>query len=547
MDFINFIMVIQGCGIMSFLQFQFWLFLCILVLAYYFLPKKFQWICLLIGSYVFYAFAGIKTIGYILFTTISVWIGTIYINKINERKEAELIEKKEFLTPQTKKNIKSIARKKQRVIFWCILLANFSILGFLKYFNFMSDNINGIFNIITGNKTEPIRLGLLLPLGISFYTFQSMSYLIDVYNGKYKAEKSLPRFALFVSFFPQILQGPINRFDKLANQLYEHHEFDLKKFEYGLQLILWGLFKKMVIADRAVTVVDGVFGHYSNYGGGITIIGILLYSLQQYSDFSGGIDVVMGIAELFGISMAINFKRPYFSTSLSEFWRRWHITLGSWMRDYIFYPLALTKRVSKIGKLTNKYCGKRIGRVIPVAISNIVVFLVVGIWHGASWHYVAWGLYNGIIIAFSAMLEPFYVWLKKVTKVKTESFFYYVFRILRTFFIVNLGWYFDRAVSLRASIYMLHNTITNFKFNQLTDGTILKLGIKELDFRILFVATIILFTISVIQECGIQVRKFLSERNLIFRWVVFYILIFAIISLDASSGNLLGGFMYAQF
>lgn len=532
---------------MSFLQFNFWLFLCILILAYYILPKKFQWVCLLIGSYVFYMSAGVKTVVYIVFTTFSVWIGGLVISKINEKKDQELIEKKEVLTPQIKKDIRILAKKKQRRIFWCVLLVNVGILSFLKYFNFASENVNIIFNMITKNQTNPIELKLLLPLGISFYTFQSIGYLVDVYNNKYEAEKSLPKFALFISFFPQIIQGPINRFDKLADQLYESRKFDLKKFEYGLQLILWGLFKKMVIADRAVSAINEIFNYYGKYGGAVTIFGVLCYSLQQYADFSGGIDVAMGVAELFGINMSINFKRPYFSTSLSEFWRRWHITLGSWMRDYIFYPLALTKRMSKIGKAANKYLGKKAGKVIPVAIANIVVFLVVGIWHGPYWHYVVWGLYNGFIIALSAILEPFYTWLKRITKVNTQCFSYHVFQMLRTFFIVNLGWYFDRGNTLAASLYMLHNTITNFRFDQLIDGTILKLGLAEFDFKVLFVAIIVLFIVSVMQERGIQVRKFLSEQNLIFRWIVLYALIIAIISLDASSKNLLGGFMYAQF
>jgi alginate O-acetyltransferase complex protein AlgI len=532
---------------MSFLQFNFWLFLCILISSYYLLPKKFQWTCLLIGSYVFYAFAGIRTIGYIIFTTFSVWIGTVLISNINERKEDELVKKKNVLTLELKKNIRTLAKKKQKIIFWCVLLINFGILGFLKYFNFFVENITGVFDLTTGNKIQPITLGLLLPLGISFYTFQSIGYLIDVYNDKYKSEKNLFKFALFVSFFPQIIQGPINRFDKLANQLYEARKFDLKKFEYGIQLILWGLFKKMVIADRAVSVVNQVFNHYDQYGGGITIVGILFYSLQQYADFSGGIDVAIGIAELFGINMSINFKRPYFSTSLSEFWRRWHITLGQWMRDYIFYPLALTKRMSRLSKLAGKYLGNRMRKVIPVAISNLVVFLVVGIWHGPYWHYVAWGLYNGIIIASSALLEPFYVWLKRMLKVNTECFSYHLFRILRTFFIINLGWYFDRARSLKASLYMLHNTIMNFNINQLLDGTIFKLGLKEFDFQILFLASIVLLAISIMQENGIKIREFLSEQNLVFRWILLYLLIFAIITFDSSSTNLLGGFMYAQF
>jgi len=255
----------------------------------------------------------------------------------------------------------------------------------------------------------------------------------------------------------------------------------------------------------------------------------------------------MGISELLGINMAVNFRRPYFSTSLSEFWRRWHISLGAWMRDYIFYPLALSKKMSKVSKLANKYIGRKAGRIIPVAFSNLVVFLVVGVWHGAYWHYIAWGLYNGIVIAFSTILEPLYEWLKRVTKVNTECFSYHLFRVLRTFFIVNLGWYFDRASNLNSSLYMLHNTVANFKITQLLDGTIYKLGLKEQDFRILFWATVILFAVSVLQERGVKIREFLSKQNLVFRWAVFYVLIFAVISFDASSGNLLGGFMYAQF
>lgn len=532
---------------MSFLQFNFCIFFVILILAYYILPKKVQWICLLIGSYIFYISAGVKTVGYIIFTTLTVWVGTIIISKISENMKIELTEKKETLTPESKKQIKALAKKKQRIIFWCVLLSNFGILAFLKYFDFLSKNIVGLFNMVTHYGTVPMKLDLLLPLGISFYTFQSMGYLIDVYNGKYKAEKNLFKFALFISFFPQIVQGPINRFDKLSEQLYKTHRFDWQKFKYGLQLILWGLFKKMVIADRAITLVNETFKNYDNYGGAITVVGVLFYSLQQYADFSGGIDVAMGISELLGINMAVNFRRPYFSTSLSEFWRRWHITLGAWMRDYIFYPLALSKKMSKVSKLANKHLGRKAGRIIPVAFSNLVVFLVVGIWHGAYWHYVAWGLYNGIVIAFSTILEPFYEWLKRVTKVNTECFSYHLFRILRTFFIVNLGWYFDRASNLNSSLYMLHNTVANFKITQLLDGTIYKLGLKEQDFRILFWATVILFAVSVLQERGVKIREFLSKQNLVFRWAVFYALIFAVISFDASSGNLLGGFMYAQF
>ncbi|WP_244834531.1 MBOAT family O-acyltransferase [Clostridium sp. BJN0001] len=530
---------------MSFLQAGFWGFLCILLAVYYFMPKKkYQWVILLIGSYVFYLYAGVKTSIYILLTTLTTWYGALLITKISEKKKANL---KITEDKQEKKNIKKIAKSRQRKVFWCILLFNFGILAFLKYFNFLMINIASLMSITSGNYIKPLSLGLMLPLGISFYTFQSMGYLIDVYNGKYSAETNLFKFALFVSFFPQVIEGPINRFDKIASDLYKEKKFDITRVEYALQLILWGLFKKIVIADRAILVVNKVFDNYNDYGGAIIVFGILFYSLQQYADFSGGIDMAIGIAELFGIKMSKNFKRPYFSVSLAEFWRRWHITLGTWMRDYIFYPLALTKTISKIGRVTKKRFGKNVAKIPTVGFANIVVFLVVGIWHGPYWHYVAWGLYNGLIIASSAVLEPIYEKLKKFTKVNTKCFSYKLFMILRTFFIVNIGWYFDRGNSIRASFNMMYITITKFNLGQILNGTILSLGLNKIDFIILLFATLILFTVSVMQENNIKIRIFLSEQNLVFRWAVLYGFIFITVALAYASKDSSGGFMYAQF
>lgn len=532
---------------MSFLQISFYVFLVALLVAYYLLPKKMQWVCLLIGSYIFYLNTGINTIGFILITTITIWAGALMIEKEEEKKRNALKIGKEVLSTEEKKKLKVQTKKKQRWIFWSILVFNFGILAFLKYFNFASENISDLISLITGKEIEPLQLGLLLPLGISFYTFQSVGYLVDVANGKYKAEKNLFRFALFVSFFPQIIQGPIGRYDKLSEQLHAERKFDIDRIKNALVLMLWGFFKKLIIADRAIVIVSQVFDNYNDYGGAMTVIGVLFYSLQQYADFSGGIDVATGVAELFGIQLAPNFMRPYFSKSLSEFWRRWHISLGAWMRDYVFYPIALTKGVNKMGKFMGKKFGKHIGKVMPVAFANIVVFLIVGIWHGPYWHYVAWGLYNGVILAVSALLEPVYIWMKKLFKVKEESFGYSVFQIARTFFIVNLGWYFDRGNGLIASVKMLKNTVTNFNMSQVNKEMLLGLGLEGSDFIILAIATIILFIVSVLQERNIKIREALFRRNIIIRWVILYALIFGVLMFPANSSDLLGGFMYAQF
>lgn len=227
------------------------------------------------------------------------------------------------------------------------VVLDFGLLAFVKYTNFFIENINGII----GNRINAIDI--LVPLGISFYTFQSVSYVIDVYWGKVKAERNPFKFALFVSFFPQIMQGPIGRFDKLAPQFFAPHKFDLTRIEYGLQRIFWGFFKKLILADRTAGYVNNVFvNNYQAFNGFYVIVAVLMYCVELYADFSGGMDIVIGTAEMFGITMDENFKRPFFSKSIGEFWRRWHVTLGEWMKDYIFYPFSLSKAFNKIGKFT---------------------------------------------------------------------------------------------------------------------------------------------------------------------------------------------------
>ncbi|MEG2145760.1 MAG: MBOAT family O-acyltransferase, partial [Lachnospiraceae bacterium] len=437
---------------MSFISMEFLIFVCVAVLGYYLIPKKCQWMWLLAFSYLFYMSVSIKIVFFLLFTTLTTYTAGILLDRIQSTSEDKMVIKK----------------NKRRVIILTLLL-NFGMLAFLKYANFAIDNVNAIFN------SNFIHRNLLLPLGISFYTFQSMGYILDVYWGKYKPERNPFRFALFVSFFPQLLQGPIGRFDRLAHQFFETHTFDLTRIQLGLQLMLWGYFKKIVIADRAATVVNKVFSEYTNYTGMTVVIAVLLYSVQLYADFSGGMDVVMGVAELFGIRLDANFKRPYFATSITDFWHRWHITLGTWMKDYVFYPLSLSKWMNRFGKKTKKIFGKKTGRVIPVALANVVVFLIVGVWHGAAWKYIAYGLYNGLIIAISNLIAPLYKKGFAISHINEKSRIWKLFQILRTFILVNISWYFDMAVSLTAAFVMMKNTVKNFTFSTLTDGSLLML------------------------------------------------------------------------
>lgn len=502
---------------------EFLIFVGIAVIGYYLIPKRFQWIWLLIFSYIYYASSGIKILFFLLYTTITTYGTGRLLDRVNH---------KELPRNEAKS-------RKRRILIGCLLL-NFGMLAVLKYTNFAIENVNAIFHAgISFQK-------LILPLGISFYTFQSMGYIIDVYWGKYEAEKNPFRFALFVSFFPQLLQGPIGRFDRLARQLYEQHSFDLLKAQYALQLMLWGFFKKLVLADRAAVVVNQVFQNYTQYSGVTNIVAVLMYSIQLYMDFSGGMDVVMGVAALFGVELDQNFKRPYFATSITDFWHRWHITLGTWMKDYIFYPVSLSKWMGKFGKWSKKAFGKKTGRVVPICVANIIVFLVVGIWHGAAWKYIAYGLYNGLIIAVSSLLAPLYRKGFEKFHINPKSGAWHVVQILRTFLLVNISWYFDMAVSLSAAFAMMKSTVTGFSLATLTDGSLMMLGLDKLDYMILAMGCLVVFLISFLKERGIQIRESLGRKPLVIRWAVYGMLVFGI-PMFGYVMTTTGGFIYAQF
>ena len=507
----------------------------VLALLYYLCPARVRWLLLLVSSLCIYAYAGLAGVPFILFTALSTWAAALRLGQMEKAYRQWLKDNRAALTAEAKKAAKARDKARRRAVMLLCLVVNFGILGLLKY----ADPVLSLFSTR--------RLGLLLPLGISFYTFQSMGYLLDVYNGKTEPERNPLRFLLFVSFFPQLIQGPIARFDQLSSQLTEPHSFDLDAFERGLLLMAWGFFKKKVIADRALPFVSEVFGNHEAYGGAVIAIAVLLYSLQQYCDFSGGIDLVTGIAELFSIRLAPNFRRPYFATSLGDFWRRWHISLGAWMRDYVFYPFALSKPMAWLGKAVRGRGNAHLARALPAALGNILVFFLVGIWHGAQINYVLWGLYNGIILAVTALLEPAYKRFGERHGALVASRGFTVFRILRTFLIVNIGWYFDRCTRGAEAFRMLGKTLFMPGFTQLHDGTLLSLGLHSYDWRILAIATVLLFVVSLMGERGTDVRAFVMRRRLPVRWLILILFLYFVVATFVGEGTQSSGFMYAVF
>ena len=498
------------------------------VILYYLVPKKLQWVVLLLASMVFYLAGGVKSAVWLVLVAAVTWLTGLLLARQNARPAPD---------KQTKAAVRHV---KKRICAVCAVLC-FGLLYLMKYWNFTASALPSAL----GDKLP--RWDFVVPMGLSYFIFQAVGYVIDVYRGKTDAQKNPLRYGLFVSFFPQLIQGPIARFDQLESQLVEPHRFDLDNIERGLLLMLWGLFKKKVIADRALPLVEAVFGNQSAYGGAVIVVGVLFYSLQQYADFSGGIDLVTGIAQLFGIRLAPNFKRPYFSVSLGDFWRRWHISLGSWMRDYVFYPFALTRPVSHMSKALKKKVGTHIARALPAALGNILVFFLVGIWHGAQMNYVLWGLYNGVILAFTALVEPVYKKMNERLPRLTASGGFHLFRILRTFLVVNIGWYFDRCVRASDAFQMLHKTLFSFDSWQLFDGTLDNLGLAAKDYRILLIATLILFAVSLLQERGVKIRDGLFSMPLALRWVILYAFMFFVLATFGGSNVANAGFMYAVF
>lgn len=513
---------------MAFTTINFIVFLLAVVTIYYIIPKKAQWVFLLIASYAFYLFSGIKPVFYIIATTLTTFYAAILMEKQRTISANLISALPEDASLQDKKAIKQKYAKKIHTIQVLTVLFNLGILALLKYLNFVNGSINSLFSLFGFNFEIPY-INLIVPLGLSFYTFQSIGYVIDIGRGKYKPQRNLGKYALFVSFFPQIVQGPISRFDQIGEQLVAEHKFDYKNFKFGAQLILWGFFKKLVIADRFSAVVKQVLQNYNDYHGLELIIGIFCYTMQIYGDFSGGIDITRGAAEMMGIDLPLNFERPYFSKNMTEYWRRWHITLGAWMREYVFYPVMLSKAFTSIGKKAKKTFGKETGRVIPSALTSFVVFFLIGIWHGATSQHLAFALYNAIFITLGMLFKPLLKKMETALHINTECFSWKLWQMIRTFIVLAVAKTLVKAPSLKAAFIILKKCVFDLKASFMTEGLWANLGLTKNSLIVGILSLVVLLVVSILQENGMKIREKLSEQNFIFRWLVYIVAITVII------------------
>ena len=389
---------------------------------------------------------------------------------------------------------------------------------------------------------------IIIPLGISYYTFGIIGYMADVYWKKDEAEKNPLKLLLYMIYFPHILQGPIARHRKLASQLAEGHRFDYQNFCFGLQRITWGFFKKLVIADRFAVIVNEIFDNYGQYEGQYFIIAILACVVQLYCDFSGCMDIALGVSECFGITLDENFKRPFYSRSASEFWRRWHITLGAWFKDYVYMPMVINPRLIKLSKRAKDKLGARFGKSIMTIVPLAIVWLLTGLWHGTGIDYIVWGCYWGIIIIVGTVFAPEFKKLNKKLNIDTESDLWKNFQIVRTFLIFCGGRLLTAPGDIRVSMEIIKSMFTKFNIWIWFDQSIYELGLDRQNLWAGLFALVLLWFISYKQEHGTNIREKIASYPLPLRWILYYGLFFAVLVFGMyGSGFEASAFVYMQY
>ena len=483
---------------MLFTSYGFILFVALLIGVYYIFPKRYQWTLLLVASYFFYAFSGLENFAFIIFTTLTCFFVARAIERMREKEDEYVARNKESMDKEARKAYRAKEKKKRFNLLLLGLFFNFGMLAVLKYTAFALRNLNSILDLF-GAKSVGIP-DLILPLGISFFVFQSTGYLIDVYRGKTFAEKNIAKLALFVSFFPQLAQGPISRHSDLAAELYTPHPFSAKSLKFGLQRVLWGYFKKLVIADRILIVIKAMLGDTATYNGVYVLLLILLYSVEIYADFTGGIDITIGIAEMMGIRLKENFNHPFSSRSTKEYWNRWHITMGSWFTDYVFYPMSVTKPMMKLSKWSRAHLGNAVGKRLPVYLATIVTWFLTGLWHGAAWNFIVWGLLNCLVILVSQELEPLYRKFREKFPKLTASGAYHCFEATRTFLLMGLIRSLDCYANVGLTFRMWESMFTKFNFTSCLGGEIFELGLELKDYIILAVAVTVVAIVAKLSQ-----------------------------------------------
>jgi alginate O-acetyltransferase complex protein AlgI len=484
---------------MLFDSFQFALFFPVVCALFFALPKRFRWMLLLVASYYFYmCWRPVYALVLVLITAIDFGVGV------------------------------SLGRAtrpaSRRIILLASLGANLGILFFFKYYDFTAGSLNSL----TATAVLPV-MGLVLPIGLSFHTFQSMGYTVDVYRRKVEPERSWGTFATFIVFFPQLVAGPIERAGNLLPQLHRFKDFDYERVTKGLKLMAWGLFKKVVVADRLARIVDAAYSHPENRPGPVLLIASMAFGYQIYCDFSGYSDIAIGAAEVLGVNLSTNFRAPYHSRSLREFWTRWHITLSTWFRDYVYVPLG----------------GNRVSP-IRWAFNILVVFMLSGMWHGANWTFLVWGLHHGFLLIAARFTEGIRGAGYRTLRLDRAPRILAALETLSTFAAVTIGWVFFRAENLQVAGTILNRMVTDWAPYLMPQFVLYQLLVDQRDVVNALIALSGLALVEIGDSAGMRVpmREWLSLRPALLRWSAYYVFVVAILVCGKFDGP---PFIYFQF
>ena len=491
---------------MLFNSIQFLIFFPIVTILYFVIPHRFRWFLLLAASCYFYMVFKPVYILILGFTIVIDYFAGIFIEK-------------------------SVGKQRKFYLIMS-LVANIGVLAIFKYYNFINLNLMWLLEGFDFKNPIPY-LDILLPIGLSFHTFQAMSYTIEVYRGNQKAEYHFGIYALYVMFYPQLVAGPIERPQNVIHQFYEKHYFDYQRVTDGLKLMAWGMFKKVVIADRLAVMVDIVYKDPYQHKGLPLLVATVCFSIQIFCDFSGYSDIALGSAQVMGFKLMKNFDRPYFSKTISEFWRRWHISLSSWFRDYLYFPLG-GNRVSKWRREYNLF----------------IVFLISGIWHGASWTYVIWGAIHGFYLVFANQTEGFRNKIVDALGIKKLPTLYKIIQIITIFCLTSFAWIFFRAMKVNDAFYIIQSMFTGLgeQLHQLGNKAFIEknvfLGQGATNFVMVIFALIVMEIVHLNQR-GRSLREVINHKPILVRWVLYYGIVLAILFLGMYDKP--AQFIYFQF
>ena len=487
---------------MSFFSLTFLVFLLIVFIVYYFIPKRAKDCWLLIASYVFYASWNLKYSAVLLLITLISYATALAL---------------------------TLMQKGRKCLLFLGIAVSLATLCLFKFWEFWRDALRTIFGI-----SEPATGGFIsiaAPIGLSFFVLTAIGYMVDVYRGKYAPESNCIRYALFISFFPNIMSGPIERGNNLLKQIQSDISFEYDTVKHGLLLMLWGYFLKCLIANRAAVIVDTAFSSYLEQTGFTMLFAVILYGFQLYADFAGYSCIAIGIAETFGYHLIVNFRQPYFAQDMKDFWGRWHISLSTWLKDYVYIPLG-GNRKSKVRQCLNLF----------------ITFLVSGIWHGNGWTYMVWGCIHGLYQIMERLLYPLRKMLLDKSHIKTDCFSYRLFHAIPTFILVDFAWLFFRSPSIPDAVGIIKQIAGNFQFQSSITEKLYFVGCDQRMLTILGIELLVVLLVDLLHESNISIISWLNRQNKLFRWILYLsgvlVLIIGMIhdyGLDAST------FIYASF